>query len=252
LAKDLIDNDVMALDEALALSNNLVYAKVALSLCGGDRERAAQQLKAYADKFSISGEINGQNLPFAACGLSETYVSLVNAAALMSSIANGGLLVKPSVVQSVIDKNGELVFQRQHSGHQRVFNGAAAQEMMEMARKTTCCYGFSDLEAGTARGAFFDNFRPKLKGVSVSAKTGSISNKGQQVRWFVATPETWGRAEYGMSYPIQSGLSIAVCTLGAVVPYVAPNLGKAIIEKLLRGEGEFSLKVDQNDHFIFL
>lgn len=77
----------------------------------------------------------------------------------MSSIANGGILMKPQIVRSVFDEKGEVVVNFSPDAHRRVVSTFTATQLTEMLAKVVG-------EDGTARKAAIENY-------GVAGKTGT-------------------------------------------------------------------------------
>lgn len=77
----------------------------------------------------------------------------------MSAIANSGVLMKPQIVRSVFDENGEVVVHFSPDAHRRVISSYTATQLSEMLAEVVG-------EEGTARRAMIENY-------GVAGKTGT-------------------------------------------------------------------------------
>lgn len=109
-------------------------------------------------------------------GVSTTSIQLV---AAMSAVANGGLLVKPHLVEKITDENGNILQQFSPETRQRVISPEIASEVAKMMEGVT-------IEGGTGSAAAVEGFRvagktgtaqkvdPVTRGYSVDKRTASF------------------------------------------------------------------------------
>ena len=178
----------MTLEEAIARSANSVFGKVAVRNVGGP------VLGEYLWKFGF-----GQPIPFdlpvepsradvpreeyelarTGAGFGEVYVSPLHMAMVMSSLASGGAMPRPLLVDRVGDKDGDILFESAPSKLRDTVRPETAGAVLQMMVKT--------VEMGTSHRAFGTPERtPLLQDMEVAGKTGSLSGWTPPVHfeWF--------------------------------------------------------------------
>ncbi|KAF0215750.1 MAG: cell division protein FtsI [Geobacteraceae bacterium] len=179
----------LSVAEVLKYSSNIGAAKIGSRL-GQDR------LYGYLKKFGF-GEKSGIDLPGEAGGhlrdksqwfgvdlatisfgqgVSSTSIQL---AAAISAVANGGLLMKPFVVETITDENGNALQQFSPQARQRVISPETASIVAKMMEGVT-------VEGGTGAAAAVEGYRvagktgtaqkvdPVTRGYSVDKRTASF------------------------------------------------------------------------------
>ncbi|HBG05882.1 MAG: penicillin-binding protein [Geobacteraceae bacterium GWC2_58_44] len=104
-----------------------------------------------------------------------------HAAAIMATVANGGVMMAPSLANEIRDAKGTLVYSHKPQALRTVFTPETAASLAHMLSTT--------VKTGTSRRAFHDRRgRPMLASVSVAAKTGSIDgdDPAGHYSWFAA------------------------------------------------------------------
>jgi peptidoglycan glycosyltransferase len=180
----------MALAEALGKSCNPVFARVGL------RYSSSYLLRKYAKLFGYNSDLgfdvplldsmatipdDSYELSRTSAGFGAVKMSPIHAAVMMSTIANGGALVKPRLVERVTTADGTPIYEapyREVIG--RSLQTETAQTLMNMMHNTTT--------VGTSRRDFSGNNWLKQVGVKVAAKTGTLSGTNPRGlnRWFIA------------------------------------------------------------------
>jgi len=176
----------LSFDEVFKNSSNIGVAKIANIL-------GAETLFEYIEKFSF-GKITGIDLPGETSGLVKTRsswsktssfiipigqeicVSLLQLVRAFCVIANGGYLIKPYIVDKIVDKNNVVVKEYRPERSKRIFSS----EITEKARHIL----WRVVEEGTGR-------RAKVEGVKIAGKTGTAQkinpNGGYSHKDFYAT-----------------------------------------------------------------
>ena len=172
------DRSCASMAEALGSSINAVFAKLA------DRKLSAKVVERYAQAFGFGhalpfdaqtrlspAEVPEERLELArtAAGFWHTHMSPLHAALIASTIANDGVMPRPSLVNRVLDASGRALFAQSPSAYRNVISRATARTVGHMMTETVA--------HGTSRSAFFDpHGRPFLPGIKVAGKTGSLSS----------------------------------------------------------------------------
>ncbi len=174
-------------DEALGKSNNVVFGRVASTLVG------TQTLRQYCEAFGFN-----QTLPFdfplesskaiipegayelARCGAGFAGVTLnpLHGAMIAASIANGGTMMRPYLIETVRSE-GEALYQARTEVLGQPISAKTAQDLNRMMRRT--------VEDGTASKTFHRYSKDLLQKITISGKTGSLSgdNPPGAYDWFV-------------------------------------------------------------------
>jgi peptidoglycan glycosyltransferase len=221
------DKRQMTLAEALGKSCNVVFARVALKhlnprllreyalLFGFNRDLEADLPLSQSSAFIP--ENDDYELGRTAAGFGEVTLSPVHAAALVSGIANNGLLPKPILIDKIVSGDGTITYKSQPEAITRIVAPKTATVLLDMMEYTTTM--------GTSRGAFMHKKR-KLLPFDVAAKTGTLSGTNPEGvnHWFVATA------------PIKNPrIALSVIVVNAPGSGVkASRLGKSVIEQYLR------------------
>jgi len=184
-------NQQMSLALAMGKSVNPVFGRLASDVVGRDA------LLTCAQKYGFNQEIFpgcavppstapppstiGELMRMGAGLNHEVKISPVHAATLIASVANGGVMMAPSLAKEVYDAKGGAVFTQQPFELRRVVSPGTAAELARMLSTSTV--------SGTSRKAFHDRRgRPMLASLKVAAKTGSIdgTDPAGHYSWFVA------------------------------------------------------------------
>lgn len=167
--------DQWTLSEGLAFSLNVVFARVGLEL-GPDR------LRIYAERFGfgepipfdvpvVTGQISAspdflQNpaaLADTSFGQGELLTSPIGMALVAATLANGGTMMRPYLVEAVIDRDGMEIETTEPRLLRNVVDAATANTMQEMM--------VNAVESGYATNAAIDGLR--VGGKTGTAETGS-------------------------------------------------------------------------------
>jgi cell division protein FtsI/penicillin-binding protein 2 len=110
-----------------------------------------------------------------------TTLSPLHGAALATAVLNGGRMVTPTIVENIVDAQGNSLYHRPEAVESRqIMSARAATELGEMMEST--------ITSGTARKAFRKHQTDKvLAPLQIGGKTGSLDNASHDVRfdWFV-------------------------------------------------------------------
>lgn len=222
------DRRSMPLYEALAKSCNPVFGRVALNYLSPDL------LRRYAGFFGFNTPLGFDSplpessalipesdfgLSRTAAGFGEVTLSPIHAATLMAGVANDGILPRPSLVERIVSKNGDVLYQSKPSFIQRLVKPETAETLLRMMEYTTTI--------GTSRREFMKKNRPVLPGIRVAAKTGTLSGKNPTGvnNWFVAAaPAEAPRIALSVIVVNPQGIDTK-----------ASHLGRLIIQQYLAG-----------------
>lgn len=183
------DTNHLTVERALAKSCNHCFGKIATRFVG------TSKLKAYADAFAFNHpfefelpvEMSRAQIPRdryqlarTGAGFGEVYFSPLHAALLAATIANGGRMMEPTIIEKIEDGQGRLLYRPGRRVIARPLSPAVARQINRMMVKGV-------LE-GTSRRAFkrFTASHPNLR---VAGKTGSLrgSDPPGHNYWFIGS-----------------------------------------------------------------
>ena len=184
-------NQQMPLSLAMGKSVNPVFGRLAGEFVGRD------PLLTYAGRYGFNQDIfpgspvNRSTAPppetidqlmLMGAGLNhEVKISPFHAAAIMATVANGGVMMTPSFAKEILDAKGTPVFTQKPQPLRTVTTPETAASLARMLSTTVV--------SGTSRKAFHDRRgRPMFATLHVAAKTGSIDGKDPagHYSWFAA------------------------------------------------------------------
>jgi peptidoglycan glycosyltransferase len=178
----------VTLTAALTSSVNTVWAQVGEDLGKGimyrymrrfgfDRkppvDLPSDELRA-SGVYSRSGELLGPSdaidIGRVAIGQERLQVTPLQMALVAAAVANGGRLMRPRLVQEIVDRDGRTVRRLESSEESRVMKGGTARELAAMMSQV--------VREGTGTAA-------ALKGIEVAGKTGTAEVGGGNQAWFI-------------------------------------------------------------------
>jgi len=181
----------MPLALAMGKSVNPVFGRLAAEVVGRD------PLLLYAERYGFNQNIfpgapgapskapapgTVDELMLMGAGLNhEVKISPLHAAVIMATVANGGVMMAPSLAQEIFDAKGKPLFTQKPQALRTVTTPQTAELLARMLSTTTV--------SGTSRRAFHDRRgRPMLASLKVAAKTGSIdgTDPAGHYSWFAA------------------------------------------------------------------
>ncbi len=182
------ENNVHTLAEALALSNNVVFGKVGADVVG------SQKLQEALEAFGFNREIpfdfplqpsratvpeDRYPLARTAAGFGEVYLSPVHAALIAAAVGNGGVMMRPYVVDRIEDAGGEVVYRAAPAPWRRAASERVTREVARMMRRT--------VTRGTSAKVFYRYARRLRREVGVAGKTGSLTGDDPpgKYEWFI-------------------------------------------------------------------
>ena len=186
--------NTISFKNAFAQSVNPVFGKIG-KLCLGD-----SQLKKYADSFGFntsfdfelpvsSSHFQVEERPYnwaeVASGFNnDTTISPLHGALMAAAVLNEGQLIEPSIVDSIVDPQGEVLYHWTPASEQQAMSSQASTVLNKLMQTT--------ISSGTGRKSFRGYKRDKiLSHLKIGGKTGSIDNRthDQRFDWFVGFAE---------------------------------------------------------------
>ncbi len=168
ILNDTHKHDWLTVEEVLSESSNIGVAKIAQTI-GKETHFAYSQRFGFGSVTgsNLIGETPGQLTPIEkweplsntqiAMGHNVT-VTLLQIATAYSAIANGGILLKPYILKSVVRPDGEISMNNEPTFIRRVISAETSKILREMLEKT--------VREGTGSNAYIENMR-------VAGKTGT-------------------------------------------------------------------------------
>ncbi len=185
------DTACASVANALGKSINAIFAKLT------DRLLVRGDLSGYAERFGFnrslpfdiplepsSAQIPADRLERARTGAGfwHTHLSPLHAAMIFQALAQKGAMLRPYVVDHVLDEQGAVIYRAEPQ-----FIG---RPVGEQTAKTLVRAMVTTVRRGTARKAFHDaRGTPYLPGIDVAGKTGSLTGRHpyRAYSWFVGT-----------------------------------------------------------------
>jgi peptidoglycan glycosyltransferase len=223
------DRRVMSVGEAMGRSCNPVFGQIGIKYLDGSI------LARYANRFGFNrslgfeasldastAEIPAEDLyelSRTAAGFGEIRISPIHAAAVVSGIANGGLLPKPRIIDRIVTVDGVTLEQTRPEALQRIVQPSTASAVLEMMRYTTTI--------GTSRREFMPGGQPALGAIDVAGKTGTLSgnNPPGLNNWFI-----------GVAPSRNPEIAVAVITVDATHSSKASRLGRLVMQRFFNIE----------------
>ncbi|HBA88649.1 MAG TPA: penicillin-binding protein [Geobacter sp.] len=184
-------NQQMPLSVAMGKSVNPVYGRLAGEVVGRDPLLLYAQRYGFNQSLFPGSPIAASTAPLPGtidelmlmgAGLNrEVKASPFHAAAIMAAVANGGVMMTPSLAQEIHDAKGNVVYTQKPQPLRTVMTPQTASALAHMLAST--------VQTGTSRRAFHDRRgRRMLASVSIAAKTGSIdgTDPAGHYSWFAA------------------------------------------------------------------
>jgi len=220
-----------SLRKAFALSNNSVFGKLGIYVLG------QQVLTEYAEKFGFNRPIPF-DLPLAVSpidvpaddfGLAEiasgfnkkTLISPLHATLLASAAANKGMMPTPWLVDTIQDKDDQVLYHADATMLYRPVAGKAAEDLaflMQFAARS-----------GTSRSVFRKLRRKKLfRTFEIGAKTGTINDKLDRFKY------DW-IAAFAVAPDGKTGIAVGVLGVhGKILGTRSTEMARAIIDYYFR------------------
>ena len=179
------------LTEAFAKSMNPVFGRLGVFTVGGEK------LDMYATRFGFNQPLNSDldleqsavrmifdnqwTIAEASSGFTrDINLSPVHAASMAGSVINGGHVMEPFVVDSLLDGKGLVIYENEPGVVSKAMDAGTTTQLRKLMQQT--------VKAGSARTSFskYDRSGP-LKEIEVGGKTGSLTGMSPKGRhdWFV-------------------------------------------------------------------
>lgn len=174
---------IVSLKDSLAYSCNCSFTNIGASL---DISKLNQLCNTFLynsklpydgvynqSKFVLDGKSEKSAIPQTVIGQGDTEITPLHNALIMSTIANGGVMMKPYLMDSVENYEGAHVKQFRSSSYKKIITAEQAEAVVENLKAVT--------EYGTAANAFSGT------SYTVAGKTGTaeFNNEGKAHSWFV-------------------------------------------------------------------
>ncbi|RUA00929.1 MAG: PbpA [Deltaproteobacteria bacterium] len=207
----------VTLQDAFAQSINPVFGKLGANRLGG------KNLLSYASAFGFNREFNldfqtapslfsVSDRPYRwaelACGFNkETTLSPLHGAMIAATVINGGRLIEPTLIDSVVNNSGQVVYQGHSRTIQNPIKPRTARILAGLMQTT--------IREGTARKVFRGYRRDRiLSRLDLGGKTGSMNNN-PRYDWFV-----------GFARDNTSGQSVVVAAMVAHQDFIGIKSGQ--------------------------
>ena len=178
-----------------------------------DRARASHQSAAPVDLLDTIGHSVAQ----AAIGQNATAVTPLQMALVAESVATGGTILQPRVVDCVLDPNGRVVKRVPQQEYKRAMTPATAQTMR------TFMIDVVNSPQGTGGAA-------RIPGVTVAGKTGTAQTgePGRNHAWFIAFAPA-EQPRFAVSVLVEHGGGDAEATGGRVAAPIAQQVLQSLL-----------------------
>jgi cell division protein FtsI/penicillin-binding protein 2 len=182
-------DQITTFTKALAKSNNVVFARIAVHAVG------SRNLLDYVQRFGFNRTLvdylpmgiskayipeEPYELGKTGAGFGEVYMSPLHGAMIAATIAYGGKMLAPHLIEEIRDQRGRLLYQARKKSLGRVIRSNTARKLNRMMQET--------IRSGTCKKAFRDSRgRPFFPRMAISGKTGSLNgdNPRGAYHWFV-------------------------------------------------------------------
>lgn len=166
---------------AFARSCNCAFADMGLSLGAGSLRNTAEDLlfnkalplNSYkTSKFTLENNSPNPLVIQTSIGQGNTLVSPMHMALITSAIANDGVLMKPTMIDKIVNNSGDTVKETEKTGYKRLMTSNEANILGKLMKNV--------VENGTASAL-------NGRGYTVAGKTGSaeFDENGSSHSWFV-------------------------------------------------------------------
>ncbi|PLX46167.1 MAG: penicillin-binding protein [Deltaproteobacteria bacterium] len=173
---------------ALGRSNNVVFGKVGVNTVGPERLRDAlgefgfnQGLDFDFPLASSTAEVPDDEYQLArtSAGFGDVKISPLHAALIAAAVSNGGVMMRPWIVESVEDPVAGVIYSGAPQPMLRVAQKKTASQLAAMMRKT--------ITTGTSTKIFYKYAKKLVRKIAISGKTGSLRGDSPpgNYEWFI-------------------------------------------------------------------
>ena len=215
------DKNSFTATEALGKSCNPVFSRIALNYLNPALLRSHVAMFGFNNDLRLQVPLNPSHASIpndsfefgrTAAGFGDVYISPIHAAALMATFANDGKLPRPTLIDKIIDSDGDTIYSFQPSELRRALLPETAKTLMQMMTATTTM--------GTSRREFLGKVPWE-----VAAKTGTLkgTNPKGLNNWFIG------------SAPLNNPkIAVAVIVVNpSQISSKASHIGRLILERYL-------------------
>ena len=149
----------------------------------------------------INGIVNDRAIANISIGQGEIMASPLQVTNAVSAVANGGLLLKPNIIESIIDVEGNVIERVKEEKLTRIIKESTAEKLKEYMEEVAL--------TGTAYEGISAYGLSGIYGKTGSAETGKVTELGQVVHsWFSAFFEMNGKT-YTLTIFIENGVTLS-------------------------------------------
>ena len=184
----------LTFNESFAKSVNVVFGRLGAVELGGEKMMEYAYRLGFNQRFvsdfvfdngyiELDVEDDWQVAEMASGYTTRNTLSPLHAATLSATAVNGGKLVTPVIVESMVDSHGIPLYVHERPSYSKAMSGSSAKQLKIMMQDTT--------RKGSARSSFRRFHRGDLAEVKVGGKTGSLTGFKPKGRydWFVGFGE---------------------------------------------------------------
>lgn len=217
---------LISLRDAFGKSVNSVFGKIGLFGVGGNGLRKMAEAFEFGsdipfelalDSSSVVIPDGGYELAESASGFTrQNLMSPLHGALIAATIANGGVMMQPSIVSRVTDEREVSVYESEPLKLSEPINEQTAEQLAVLMNRT--------VTAGTSRRSFRGFKRDRyLAGAFIGGKTGTLNGSNPP-----------GRYDWFVGFANRDGTRIAICTLcihGKYYGIKASHVARQILQK---------------------
>jgi peptidoglycan glycosyltransferase len=197
------------LARAFTMSCNTAFSDIGTKLDIGDYRTVADKLlfnqllpyplESKASKFVLNENSTTEDIADTAIGQGKTEITPLHNALIVSSIANGGMMMKPYMIDRVENINGKIIKKNLPQLYKEVMSVEYSNKLINFMKLV--------VSEGTGKTS-------SVEGISVAGKTGSAENSGEDPHaWYVG---------FAPADDPQIAVSIIVENSGTSTKYAAP------------------------------
>ena len=196
------------LEKAFKMSCNTAFSNIGINLDLTQYKNVANNLLfnnmipyrgCEKSSFQLNNQSTIEEVAETAIGQGETLITPFHNALITSAIANGGILMKPYIIDSIQNTNGKTITKNLPEFYSELMTVDEADTIKEFMKKV--------VNEGTGKTS-------AIQGIQVAGKTGSAENEGENPHaWYVG---------FAPSENPQIAVSVIVENSGTSTRYAAP------------------------------